>query len=64
MSSPRSTTRSVGSSRRGKPAGVFATTPELVERWTALGATFVAVGVDIPLLAKAATDLAARYRSP
>ena len=47
----------------GLPAGVFATTPELVERWTARGATFVAVGVDLALLAKAATDLAARYRS-
>ena len=33
----------------GLPAGVFATTPELVERWTARGATFVAVGVDTAL---------------
>ena len=47
----------------GLPAGVFATNPELAARWTALGATFVAVGVDIALLAKAATDLAARYRT-
>ena len=47
----------------GKPVGVFATAPDLVERWTALGATFVAVGVDIPLLAKATVDLAAAYRN-
>lgn len=46
----------------GRPAGVFATTPDLVERWVARGATFVAVGVDLSLLAKAATDLASRYR--
>lgn len=47
----------------GTPAGVFATTPDLVARWSALGATFVAVGVDISLLATAATDLAATFRS-
>ena len=47
----------------GLPAGVFATNPELAARWTALGATFIAVGVDIALLAKAATDLADRCRS-
>ena len=47
----------------GLPAGVFATNPELAARWTALGATFVAVGADIALLAKAATDLADRCRS-
>lgn len=47
----------------GKPAGVFATAPDLVERWTDLGVTFVAVGVDIPLLAKATSDLAASYRA-
>ena len=47
----------------GKPAGVFATAPRLVERWTALGASFVAIGVDIPLLAKATADLAATYRT-
>ena len=46
----------------GKPAGVFAAPPDLVERWTGLGATFVAIGVDIPLLAKATTDLAASFR--
>ncbi len=46
----------------GKPAGVFATAPDLVERWSALGASFVGVGVDIPLLSKAASDLAATYR--
>ncbi len=47
----------------GVPAGVFATTPDLVARWTALGATFVAVGVDIPLLARAAASLAASFRA-
>ena len=65
--SPR---RSRGGRRRdrrvvaaGKPVGVFATAPDLVERWTDLGVTFVAVGVDIPLLAKATSDLAATYKA-
>ena len=37
-------------------------TADVWERTTARGATFVAVGVDLTLLARAATELAARYR--
>ena len=46
----------------GKPAGVFATTPDAVERWVGLGATVVAVGVDVSLFVAAVDGLAARYR--
>lgn len=45
----------------GKPAGVFATTPEAATRWIEIGATFVAVGVDVALLASATSDLARRF---
>lgn len=48
--------------RSGKPAGVFATTPDAAERWVTAGATFVAVGVDIALLASAAESLATSFR--
>ena len=47
----------------GTPAGVFAAQPDLIERWTGLGATFVAVGTDVGLLRQAATDLAAALRT-
>ena len=46
----------------GKPAGVFATTPDAVESWVGLGATVVAVGVDVSLYVAAVDGLAARYR--
>ena len=47
----------------GKAAGILSTTEEQATKWLAAGALFVAVGVDTVLLAKAAKDLLARYRS-
>lgn len=46
----------------GKPAGVFAPNKEAADRWIAAGARFVAVGVDISLLAGAASGLVATFR--
>jgi 4-hydroxy-2-oxoheptanedioate aldolase len=48
----------------GKPAGVLATTPERVEEYVAAGATFVGVGVDTMVLARATSDLAGRWTGP
>lgn len=49
----------------GKPAGILTGDAALAERCLALGATFVAVGVDAGLLARAADSLARRFgRSP
>jgi 4-hydroxy-2-oxoheptanedioate aldolase len=45
----------------GKPAGVFASTPESVQRWTGLGASVIALGADISLLVAALDALAARH---
>jgi len=41
----------------GKPAGVLATTPKLVEEYVAAGASFVGVGVDTMVLARSTSDL-------
>jgi len=41
----------------GCAAGVLAATPELVQRYVAAGATFVAAGVDTALLARATSAL-------
>lgn len=46
----------------GKPAGVFATTPESAQRGVEAGASVIAVGVDISMLAAASKTLADRYR--
>jgi len=46
----------------GKPAGVFATTPESVQRGVDAGASVVAVGVDISMLVAATSALARQYR--
>ena len=42
----------------GKPAGVLATTPDLVQTYRDLGATFIGLGTDTALLGKAARQLA------
>ncbi len=48
----------------GKPAGVLATTPELVHEYVAAGASFVGVGVDTMVLARATSDLCDRFTKP
>ncbi len=45
----------------GKAAGTLTGDPAQARRWLALGATFVAVGVDVTLLAQAARRLAADF---
>lgn len=47
--------------RAGKPAGILTSDAEFADRCLALGATFVAVGVDAGLLARAADTLARRF---
>jgi 4-hydroxy-2-oxoheptanedioate aldolase len=45
----------------GKPAGVNAFVPEEAERYLAAGASFVAVGADVSILARATEGLADRF---
>jgi len=45
----------------GKAAGILVSDPVLAEHYIARGSVFTAVGVDATLLARAATDLAARH---
>ena len=45
----------------GKSAGILHTNPERARHYLSLGATFVAVGVDATLLARAAESLAAQF---
>ena len=47
----------------GKAPGILATTESQARQWLAAGALFVAVGVDTMLLASAAQDLLARFRT-
>lgn len=47
--------------RAGKPAGILTGDVDFADRCLALGATFVAVGVDAGLLARAADALARRF---
>ncbi|WP_370565629.1 aldolase/citrate lyase family protein [Cupriavidus sp. UME77] len=47
----------------GKAAGILATVEGQAHQWIDAGASFVAVGVDISLLSKAAQALAARFPS-
>ena len=47
----------------GKPAGILTGDLALAQRYLDLGATFVAVGNDVNLLAQAATQLAARFKT-
>lgn len=46
----------------GKPAGVLAPDPGLAARYRDAGATFIAVGLDVGLLTRAADALAAQWR--
>lgn len=48
----------------GKPAGVLAVTPELVEEYRGQGATFIGLGTDTSLLSRAARQLAQQGNSP
>jgi 4-hydroxy-2-oxoheptanedioate aldolase len=48
----------------GKASGTLAVDAKLARAYLAMGAQFVAVGVDTLLLAKAATDLAGAFKSP
>ncbi|ANN66570.1 4-hydroxy-2-oxoheptanedioate aldolase [Bordetella bronchialis] len=45
----------------GKAAGILHTNPERARHYLSLGATFVAVGIDATLLARAAESLAAQF---
>jgi len=47
----------------GKPAGVLTANEEEARRYIEWGFTFVAVGVDLVLLARAADSLATRYKA-
>lgn len=46
----------------GKAVGILATDPALAQHWLDQGATFVAVGVDATLLARATRELARRFK--
>ena len=48
----------------GKAAGILTPDEGLARRYLELGATFVAVGLDNNLLARATTQLAARFKNP
>lgn len=50
------------SSAAGKYGGVLCSTPEIVQKYHAAGARFIAVGVDALLLAAATTELLQIYR--
>jgi 4-hydroxy-2-oxoheptanedioate aldolase len=49
--------------KSGKAAGILTTDDALARRYLGLGATFVAVGLDNNLLARATSELAARFKS-
>ena len=46
----------------GKAAGILATDPETAAKYAGLGVTFLAVGLDVTLLAGAARKLATQYK--
>lgn len=48
----------------GKPAGILMSDEALAREFLAAGVSFVAVGVDTALLARATSALAARFKSP
>jgi 4-hydroxy-2-oxoheptanedioate aldolase len=50
--------------RGGKAAGILTTDEALARRYLEMGATFVAVGLDTSLLARATSELAAKFKSP
>lgn len=45
----------------GKPAGVYAATPEMATRYEEAGASFITVGVDTYILAKSTSALAKQF---
>jgi 4-hydroxy-2-oxoheptanedioate aldolase len=49
--------------KAGKAPGILTANEELARRWLKLGATFVAVGADVGILARGADALAARFKS-
>jgi 4-hydroxy-2-oxoheptanedioate aldolase len=49
--------------RAGKAAGILTTDEALARRYLQMGATFVAVGLDNNLLARATSELAAKFKS-
>ncbi|CAM2138475.1 4-hydroxy-2-oxoheptanedioate aldolase [Paraburkholderia tropica] len=49
---------------RGKAAGVLAADHAIAREYLEAGATFVAVGSDVSLLARSASELASRFRQP
>jgi 4-hydroxy-2-oxoheptanedioate aldolase len=49
--------------KAGKPAGILTSSEENARRWLKLGALFVAVGTDINLLARAADQLAQKFKT-
>jgi 4-hydroxy-2-oxoheptanedioate aldolase len=49
--------------RQGKAAGILTSMPALAHKYLEMGALFVAVGVDTTLLLRAATQLAATFKS-
>ena len=49
---------------QGKGAGVLAADPAIANEYLGAGATFVAVGSDVSLLARSASELAAKFRQP
>jgi 4-hydroxy-2-oxoheptanedioate aldolase len=49
--------------RAGKAAGILTTDDALARRYLKMGATFVAVGLDNNLLARATSELAAKFKS-
>jgi 4-hydroxy-2-oxoheptanedioate aldolase len=56
-------TDAVGRIRKsGKAAGILATDPAGIETYAGLGVTFLAVGIDVTLLAGAARKLAAQHK--
>ena len=48
--------------KAGKAAGILTDSEENARRWLKLGATFVAVGADLGILARGAEALAAKFR--
>lgn len=50
--------------KAGKAPGVIATSTELAMHYLAVGAVFVAVGIDAQILMRGTRDLAAQFKSP
>jgi 4-hydroxy-2-oxoheptanedioate aldolase len=48
--------------KAGKAPGILTANDDLIRRWLKLGATFVAVGADVGILARGSEALAAKYK--